>query len=71
MLLGRIADDGELKFEPALPEPYQPVRGAKLTQAKLPSGFARLGVITGTQIEFGVSTNLLREHHLAILGTPS
>lgn len=66
--LGSVADGEPMVFDPALPDPYQPVKSAKSFNAGLPAGFERIGTIAGTGVEFGVSPDSLQSHHLAILG---
>ena len=66
--IGAVDINGRLEFAPALPKPYAPVYSAAEISAGVPPGFVRLGVISGTGVEFGISPASLREHHLAILG---
>lgn len=66
--LGSVADGESLVFDPALPDPYQPVKSGEAFTAGLPQGFEKIGTIAGTSVDFGVSPESLRNHHLAILG---
>lgn len=66
--LGALKPGSHLEFSPALPGPYELVKSAGDISAPLLHGFVRLGVVSGTKIEFGVSASSLRQHHLAILG---
>lgn len=66
--LGAVREGQTLELLPALPDPYLPVRSAREVAAAAIPGYERLGVVSGTKIEFGLSSQSLRSHHLAILG---
>lgn len=66
-LLGTVDASGILP-DYRLPPPFAPVFSAAEVTSTLPTGFARIGRIAGTQVPIGVSVQNLRGHHLGILG---
>lgn len=65
--LGRL-DNGWVRFEPATPIPHGLVRRPTDLSGELPDGYARLGVMKGTQIPIGIRVASANRGHLAILG---
>lgn len=67
VMIGAVEASG-IALDGALPAPYVAVFAADEMSGALPSGYERLGKISGTEVPFGLSVDLLRRHHLAILG---
>lgn len=66
--VGSLDDSGLLAFTPLLPSPYQALAAADAAHVTVQAPYRRLGVLSGTAVEIGISPEQAREGHLAILG---
>lgn len=63
-----VISEGQVELSPSLPLPYTPLYAASKLNTSLSPCFSRIGLISGTNIPFGVSIPTVKDHHLAILG---
>lgn len=66
--VGRITDEGRIELRPYLPSPHQPLLSPGPLSSTLPDGYARVGVVRGSNVVVGLASDSPRRAHIAVLG---